>query len=415
MGVLDGLSAMGTSLAQTAQAATLDTLRAQAEQDKIKLADQLAGVREEKGRQFQTSEREATQTFTGGENEKNRTTTLEGHRISASATLGASATSAAASRYNADKQFEAAKLRAEKETVPNEIKIAKWLTEEATPEQKTLVSGWVTGKSEKESFELLPAAEAEKLLGKAYDPSKSYQRSNRGKIEPVGGSLVNINNQTEAGFSKKLGEQDATRIGEIQENTKNVIDVAAKVRQATDFLAKTYTGPGAGTADAFFKALGTLGVESAKGKANAATAAQAIISELTPKMRVPGSGATSDYEMRVFAAALPGMLNLPGGNEMVAAYWQKIADRALQIQEIAEKHAVNDKALTGTEFSKQVAGLGSLFSKDELAQMRGISSNTPTALPAPKDRVIDQVYNTPTGPFRWKGNGWQAVQPGESP
>jgi hypothetical protein len=38
------------------------------------------------------------------------------------------------------------------------------------------------------------------------------------------------------------------------------------------------------------------------------------------------------------------------------------------------------------------------------------SAAAPAAIPPAADRVVDQVYTTPKGDFRWKGTGWERVQ-----
>lgn len=85
----NGLSALGTAVEKTAGAYTLETQKAELEQQKIVLADQLAGAREEKGRQFTTSERVATQGFTAGENVENRKSALGIAQLQADAAVKA--------------------------------------------------------------------------------------------------------------------------------------------------------------------------------------------------------------------------------------------------------------------------------------------------------------------------------------
>lgn len=240
-----------------------------------------------------------------------------------------------------------------------------------------------------DAFQPLTEGDAKMLLGPGFDASKAYQRNRlTGKIEAIGGSLVNINNQQESEMTKAIAKQDAERLLKIQENATTINDTANKVRLAADLFKQTYTGTGGDAANFFFKTLGSLGVESAANKANAASAATALISEMMPKMRAPGSGATSDFEMRTFAAALPSLLSLPDGNEMISTYWQRIADRAMAIQSIAEKHVGESKALTGTKYAEEVKALGPLFSKEELAQMKQVASS------APKDRPpLGQILN----------------------
>ncbi len=109
-----GLSEAGKGIAQTAQAYTLESQKADLEKEKVMLADQLAGAREEKGRQFTTSERVATQTFTGGENEKTRTNQvdianigLKGQLAHAGAIVAAAHESATSHLLGIQKQLDA--------------------------------------------------------------------------------------------------------------------------------------------------------------------------------------------------------------------------------------------------------------------------------------------------------------------
>lgn len=82
-----GLSAAGGAISKTAGDIAIETQKAELEKDKITLADQLAGQREEKQRQFTTSERRETQTFQGGENDKNRTNAVAIANIGADAAV----------------------------------------------------------------------------------------------------------------------------------------------------------------------------------------------------------------------------------------------------------------------------------------------------------------------------------------
>ncbi len=127
-----GFSEMGKSVAQTAQAYTLEAQKADLETEKVKLADQLAGAREEKGRQFTTSEREATQTFTGGENEKTRGNQKDIATIGATAHLGAAGIAAGAARYSAELQYKAHT----EALTPAEVRTAQWFSK-ASPEEKS--------------------------------------------------------------------------------------------------------------------------------------------------------------------------------------------------------------------------------------------------------------------------------------
>lgn len=371
-----GLQRMGESMSKTLGVLTVEEQRAQLEDKKLRLAAELNAAEKEKDRGFTAGESEKQRGFVSGESKLDR----ESREMTTKMTVGASYHASNTSLRNSDLQrahdAEQRKLDRENNS-PTEVKLAKFLTDPgATDEQKGILSQIIGGK--KESYTQLSTDQAKTLLGPGYDPNKTYQRSSSGKVEPIGGAMVNIDNRAEGGFLKKMGEQDAERIGTIQNNTQAVLDTAAKARQATELLKKTYQGPAAGSAEAYFKIMGSLGVPGAADKANASAAAQAIISELMPRMRVPGSGTTSDRDMMIFAASLPNILNLPGGNEMIASYWERVANRSLQVQEIAEKYAKENKALTGTEFAKEISSLRPIFSKAELDEMQALRP-TPAA------------------------------------
>lgn len=86
-----GLSEAGKAVEQSAGQYLTDQHRADLDQQKIMLADQLQGAREEKQRQFTTSEREATEKYQSGENVLNRENTVKVAGIGAGATVAAAA------------------------------------------------------------------------------------------------------------------------------------------------------------------------------------------------------------------------------------------------------------------------------------------------------------------------------------
>lgn len=96
-----GLSSAATSLGDTAKEANIAADKWDLEKQKIALVDQLQTKHEEAGRAFTTSERVATQEFTGGENTKNRQNSLDIAKMTTDATIksagiGAGATLGAA-------------------------------------------------------------------------------------------------------------------------------------------------------------------------------------------------------------------------------------------------------------------------------------------------------------------------------
>lgn len=244
-----------------------------------------------------------------------------------------------------------------------------------------------------DAWQTLSETEARARLGNAYDPAKAYQVSKTGEVKPIGGAqtVVNIDQKSEAEFGKEMGKMDAQRFGKIIEAEGTMNDMASKLGFAMDQFRQTYTGPGGEAANYLNKILGAAGFEDAGKKANAADAAMAAISQMKPFMRAPGSGASSDRDMDMYARALPSLINMPGGNERIVAYFQRMADRATRVRELAQEHSEGGKIpLTRTGFDKAVKELGPLFDEKEKAELMELGKGKPTAAP-PDPRKVDAI------------------------
>lgn len=214
------------------------------------------------------------------------------------------------------------------------------------------------------------------------DPAKSWQMNKvTRKIEQVGGASteVKIDQKAEAEFSKEMGKMDAKRFGDIITAEGTMNDMASKLGFAMDQFRQTYTGPGAEAANQLNRILGAAGFTEAEKKANAADAAMAVVSQMKPHMRASGSGASSDKDMDMFARALPSLMNLPGGNERIVAFFQRMADRATQIRQLAQEYSEGGKVpLTRTGFDDAVKKLGPLFSEEERKELSGLNKPAST-------------------------------------
>lgn len=68
--------------------------------------------------------------------------------------------------------------------------------------------------------------------------------------------------------------------------------------------------------------------------ANDLVAAQSIVAGLIPKQRVPGAGATSDYDARMFAQSLPNIWNKPGANAIILDTIEAYSDYRIAVADI---------------------------------------------------------------------------------
>lgn len=67
----------------------------------------------------------------------------------------------------------------------------------------------------------------------------------------------------------------------------------------------------------------------------------ALVDKLTPQQRVPGTGASSDLDVKMFKSALPNLIRTPGGNAIILDTLEAVA------QDKAARAAIADRALTG--------------------------------------------------------------------
>lgn len=82
---------------------------------------------------------------------------------------------------------------------------------------------------------------------------------------------------------------------------------------------------------------------------------KSIVAKLAPRMRVPGSGATSDYEMRQFLEALPGLGKTPGGNEIISNTLTALSEHRRAAGEIGSRALAGE--ITPREAEKQLREL----------------------------------------------------------
>jgi hypothetical protein len=135
------------------------------------------------------------------------------------------------------------------------------------------------------------------------------------EISQVGGGGTNVN--------VDLGDKGATKFAEkfAEGDAKTLSDVwsagASAKRQlnAVDRLEALLSQTPQGTEGWFKQTLGEFGIAT-EGLDNI-QAAQALINNLVPQQRPPGSGPMSDADLELFKASLPRIISQPNGNAMI--------------------------------------------------------------------------------------------------
>jgi len=92
----------------------------------------------------------------------------------------------------------------------------------------------------------------------------------------------------------------------------------------------------------------TAGMQAGFGDAEVAEM-RSIINRLAPNMRAEGSGATSDFEMRMYVSALPNLTNSSEANDAIIARSLEETRRAVAEAEFYERYASENGSLLGAD------------------------------------------------------------------
>jgi hypothetical protein len=145
---------------------------------------------------------------------------------------------------------------------------------------------------------------------------------------------------------------------------------------------------------------------------------ESIISRLAPTMRPPGSGATSDFEMRQYLNALPGLVRNPQAREMVLDTMQATAEYNVRRGQIAAAVAAGEMGRTDAEKAlrelPKPLDIYRDFRKNNPAVVREALNDKPSE-PSPRSSAgIPKVGDVRKG-YRYKGgspadpNSWERV------
>jgi hypothetical protein len=149
-----------------------------------------------------------------------------------------------------------------------------------------------------------------------------------------GGSVVNVGTGADESalqkeLGKRLGTDVATSIKAGQQARRNIARY--------DVLEQLLQSAPQGGAGVFVQMASNFGLKLEG--ASDVEAAQALINQLVPEQRQPGSGPMSDADLALFKQSLPRIINTPGGNELILQTLRGIANYDMQAGQIAQRLA----------------------------------------------------------------------------
>ena len=158
-------------------------------------------------------------------------------------------------------------------------------------------------------------------------------------------------------------------------------------------LNEAETGFGAGLAS-FVK--NTFGIDV---RNDAAAAAEAILSQLVPGQRAPGSGTMSDADLALYRNSLPQISNKPGGNAIIIATMKSIAEYQYKMGQIAQKAFVDDNYTPQMAYADMANLPDPLEGAMQFIKEQGIGSGDNSS-PTSSSLTWDPTLNNGAGGFK---------------
>lgn len=169
------------------------------------------------------------------------------------------------------------------------------------------------------------------------------------------------------------GRADAAELTAVQASARDARQLMALFDRAERAVRATPEGQGAQLLPVVGQAARALGIDIA-GTAEAEVL-RSITNGLAVLQRAPGSGATTDFEMRLFMQAVPRLGNTREGNLRLIEMGRRLAQRRIEEAGIWRRHAGEPDLLD------RIAALPAVFSEEEkqLLQQDATPVNNPGA------------------------------------
>lgn len=211
-------------------------------------------------------------------------------------------------------------------------------------------------------------------------PNHAYQRyatdnarAGAAKVSVGGAQVFN-----EA--DKKLGAGMGDYAIDLRKNADSAYRAADEVNYVVDAL-QGYGGGPLTSAKAF---MGRFSPDSEWGRlASVGELANTVQAKLAPSMRAAGSGATSDFEMKMWMKAIPTLATTEAGRELMRKYTNRVAERAAARADI-EAELIDERGRVeyAEVYRRMKARFGDKFLDPEDAAMLRGGKAVPSKQPA---------------------------------
>ncbi len=210
-----------------------------------------------------------------------------------------------------------------------------------------------------------------------------YQRNTvSNELKPLNPQpfAVNVNSQTEAEFDKEAAKHQAKRYDELAGEAPAAKQLQSDVSMLRDLGEKIKTGKIAEVKAVIGPYADALGIKV--DNLSEIQAFEAVVNRIAPSLRVKGSGAQSDFELRNFIKQMPTIGNTPEGNAIIDKTMQGFVQNKIAAAEIGSM-ALN-KEISRKDADKRLREL-----PDPMAEWREFNKKTKAATDAAAPQVID--------------------------
>lgn len=166
----------------------------------------------------------------------------------------------------------------------------------------------------------------ESLVERGIDPNEALDRAFSGGVS------VNVGTGDDKFFGAVDGAEGKV-FADLLAEGPNTGRKRVQIDQLEGLLNNMTTGGPA----VFQQMLGEFGINSEG--LDSIQAAQALINQIVPEQRQPGSGPMSDADLALFKQSVPRIINTPGGNQMIIDTMRGINDYTMAQSDIASRLA----------------------------------------------------------------------------
>lgn len=192
-------------------------------------------------------------------------------------------------------------------------------------------------------------------------------------MKKAGASSTNVSVGEGDKFYEALDKKNADTFAALSDTGMQARSKLAQVERLGGLMQASPTGATA----ALKLAAGEYGIKT--DGLDDLQAAQALINELVPQQRQPGSGPMSDADLALFKQSLPRIINTPDGNQLILDTMRGITQYQIQMGDIADQ--VANREISAAEGRNRIKNLKNPLegfrtsTKDKTTGKSGVSGN----------------------------------------